>query len=83
MLRHPVDGRPKHKEKTSAKPVVHSPIGSFGRGVQLSPISTRKTACETSSQAVFVLLAGALTHAIDSLLTVKDDYSVHLHVKDG
>ena len=27
--------------KTSTKPVVHSPMGSFGRGVRLSPISTR------------------------------------------
>ena len=49
----PVDGRLKHKEKTSAKPVVHSPIGLFGRGVRLSPISTTKAACELASQAAF------------------------------
>ena len=35
-----VDGRLRRKEKASTKPVVHSSIGSFGRGVQLPPIST-------------------------------------------
>jgi len=39
------------KAKTSTKLVVHSPIGSFGRGVQLSPISTSQAACELASQA--------------------------------
>lgn len=59
----PVDGRLKHKEKTSAKPVVHSSIGSFGQGVQFPLISTIQTAWEASSQAVLFCSQGSKTHS--------------------
>jgi len=49
---HPADGSPQCISKTSTTPVGYSSIGWFGRGVQLSPISTTKAAWELASQAV-------------------------------
>ena len=50
-------------------PVVHSPIGSFGRGVQLPPISTN----EARSDLVKELLALFYVNSIHNLYHSLDD----------
>lgn len=65
----PVDGRLKHKEKTSAKPVVHSPIGSFGQGVQFPLISTSRDGKKTYKRSSHLPLQNAYLLTNSSFFT--------------